>query len=134
VDEPTAGLDPVERHRFLNLLSEIGEGIVVILSTHIVEDVRELCNSMAIINLGQVVLTGDPSRVLDEVRGRIWRRSAAKTELADLEARHQVISTRLVAGRPVVHIYSDADPGDGFQQVEPDLEDVYFHRIRGIAA
>ena len=134
VDEPTAGLDPVERHRFLNLLSEIGEGIVVILSTHIVEDVRELCNSMAIINLGQVVLTGDPSRVLDEVRGRIWRRSADKAELTALESRHQVISTRLVAGRPMVHIYSDADPGDGFQQVEPDLEDVYFHRIRGLAA
>jgi ABC-2 type transport system ATP-binding protein len=134
VDEPTAGLDPVERHRFLNLLAEIGEDVVVILSTHIVEDVRELCRSMAIINQGEVILSGDPSRVLEDVRGRIWRRGVAKPDLPGIQQRFDVISTRLVAGMPVVHVYSESDPGEGFTPVEPDLEDVYFHRIRGMAA
>jgi ABC-2 type transport system ATP-binding protein len=134
VDEPTAGLDPVERHRFLNLLAEIGEDVVVILSTHIVEDVRELCRSMAIINQGEVILSGDPSRVLEDVRGRIWRRGVAKPDLPAMQQRFDVISTRLVAGMPVVHVYSETDPGEGFTPVEPDLEDVYFHRIRGVAA
>jgi ABC-2 type transport system ATP-binding protein len=134
VDEPTAGLDPVERHRFLNLLAEIGEDVVVILSTHIVEDVRELCRSMAIINQGELILSGDPVRVLEEVRGRIWRRSVGKAELPAIQQRYDVISTRLVAGMPVVHVYSAEPPGEGFTPIEPDLEDVYFHRIRGVAA
>jgi ABC-2 type transport system ATP-binding protein len=134
VDEPTAGLDPVERHRFLNLLAEIGEDVVVILSTHIVEDVRELCRSMAIINQGELILSGDPSRVLEEVRGRLWRRSVSKAELPGIQQRYDVISTRLVAGMPVVHVYSAEPPGEGFTPIEPDLEDVYFHRIRGVAA
>jgi ABC-2 type transport system ATP-binding protein len=129
VDEPTAGLDPNERHRFLNLLSEIGEDVIVILSTHIVEDVRELCRRMAIINAGEVVLQGDPSEVLDDVRGHIWRKRIRKSELADVQAAMQVISVRLVAGDPIVHVYSDATPGDGFTAVEPMLEDVYLHRV-----
>src|SRR5262245_36430226 len=133
VDEPTAGLDPNERHRFLNLLSEIGDEVIVILSTHIVEDVRELCRRMAIINQGQVVLQGDPSQVLDEVRGHIWRKRASKSELASLQATLDVISVRLVAGDPVIHVYSHSSPGDGFTAVEPNLEDVYLHRV-GIAA
>ena len=133
VDEPTAGLDPNERHRFLNLLSEIGNDVIVILSTHIVEDVRELCRRMAIINQGQVVLQGDPSQVLDEVRGHIWRKRITKSELASLQATMNVISVRLVAGDPVIHVYSDSRPGDGFAAVEPNLEDVYLHRV-GIAA
>ena len=133
VDEPTAGLDPNERHRFLNLLSEIGEEVIVILSTHIVEDVRELCRRMAIINQGQVVLQGDPQQVLDEVRGRIWRKLISKSELAALQATMDVISVRLVAGDPVIHVYSDSAPGDGFTAVEPNLEDVYLHRV-GTAA
>jgi len=133
VDEPTAGLDPNERHRFLNLLSEIGDDVIVILSTHIVEDVRELCRRMAIINQGQVVLQGDPSQVLDEVRGHIWRKRIAKSELAALQTTMDVISVRLVAGDPVVHVYSAATPGDGFVPVEPNLEDVYLHRV-GTAA
>ena len=133
VDEPTAGLDPNERHRFLNLLSEIGEEVIVILSTHIVEDVRELCRRMAIINQGQVVLQGDPQQVLDEVRGRIWRKRISKSELAALQATMDVISVRLVAGDPVIHVYSDSAPGDGFTAVEPNLEDVYLHRV-GTAA
>ena len=133
VDEPTAGIDPNERHRFLNLLSEIGEEVIVILSTHIVEDVRELCRRMAIINQGQVVLQGDPQQVLDEVRGRIWRKRISKSELAALQATMDVISVRLVAGDPVIHVYSDSAPGDGFTAVEPNLEDVYLHRV-GTAA
>jgi ABC-2 type transport system ATP-binding protein len=133
VDEPTAGLDPNERHRFLNLLSEIGDEVIVILSTHIVEDVRELCRRMAIINQGQVVLQGDPSQVLDEVRGHIWRKRISKSELVALRETLDVISVRLVAGEPVIHVYSDATPGDGFVAVEPNLEDVYLHRV-GTAA
>ena len=130
VDEPTAGLDPTERHRFLNLLAEIGSEIVVILSTHIVEDVRELCHSMAIIDRGEVVLTGDPAVVLDAVRGRIWKKAVSKSELDVVARDFDVISSRLVAGRPVVHVYSEGLPGDGFTQAEASLEDVYFHRLK----
>jgi len=133
VDEPTAGLDPTERHRFLNLLSEIGEDVIVILSTHIVEDVRELCRRMAIISGGEVILQGDPSQVLDEVRGHIWRKRIRKLELPDIQSRFQVISVRLVAGDPVVHVYSETSPGEGFTSVEPLLEDVYMHRVGAVA-
>ena len=133
VDEPTAGLDPTERQRFLNLLSEIGDDVIVILSTHIVEDVRELCRRMAIINRGEVILQGDPTQVLDEVRGHIWRKRIKKTELADIQSSMNVISARLVAGDPVVHVYSDSSPGDGFTSVEPLLEDVYMHRVGALA-
>ena len=129
VDEPTAGLDPNERHRFLNLLSEIGEDVIVILSTHIVEDVRELCRRMAIISRGEVILQGDPTQVLDDVRGHIWRKRIRKAELPGIQSALNVISVRLVAGDPVVHVYSDASPGDGFTAVEPLLEDVYMHRV-----
>ena len=133
VDEPTAGLDPTERHRFLNLLSEIGDDVIVILSTHIVEDVRELCRRMAIINRGDVILQGDPTQVLDDVRGHIWRKRIRKTELASIQSSLNVISVRLVAGDPVVHVYSDSSPGDGFAAVEPLLEDVYMHRVGATA-
>jgi len=129
VDEPTAGLDPTERNRFLNLLADIGEQVVVILSTHIVEDVRELCSQMAIINKGQVVVHGAPARILEEVRGRIWRRTVPRAQADAYKAQYQVISTRLAAGSTVLHVYAESDPGDGFVQVEPDLEDVYFHRL-----
>ncbi len=129
VDEPTAGLDPTERNRFLNLLADIGDDVVVILSTHIVEDVRELCSQMAIINKGQVVLQGEPARILDEVRGRIWRRTVPRSQADDYRARYEVISARLAAGATVLHVYSADHPGDGFEQVEPGLEDVYFHRL-----
>jgi ABC-2 type transport system ATP-binding protein len=129
VDEPTAGLDPTERHRFLNLLSEIGSDVIVILSTHIVEDVRELCRRMAIINAGEVILQGDPGQVLDEVRGHIWRKKIGRDELPAVLAALSVISVRLIAGDPVVHVFSDSAPGDGFVQVEPSLEDVYLHRV-----
>ncbi|MEP6622533.1 MAG: ABC transporter ATP-binding protein [bacterium] len=130
VDEPTAGLDPTERHRFLNLLAEIGSEIVVILSTHIVEDVRELCHNMAIIDHGEVVLTGDPAVVLDAMRGRIWKKAVSKSELDAMARDFDLISSRLVAGRPTVHVYSESSPGEGFVQAEASLEDVYFHRLK----
>ena len=129
VDEPTAGLDPTERRRFLNLLGEIGQDVIVILSTHIVDDVRELCHRMAIINQGSVVLTGDPAAVIEELRGRVWRRAVARADLAEFSAEHDVISTRLVAGTPTVHVFSETDPGSGFTAIEAGLEDVYFHRL-----
>jgi ABC-2 type transport system ATP-binding protein len=134
VDEPTAGLDPTERRRFLNLLGEIGQDVIVILSTHIVDDVRELCHRMAIINQGAVVLTGDPAAVIEELRGRVWRRAVARADLAAISSQYEVISTRLVAGTPMVHVFSDTDPGNGFTPIEAGLEDVYFHRLGAEAA
>jgi ABC-2 type transport system ATP-binding protein len=131
VDEPTAGLDPAERVRFLNLLSELGENSVVLLSTHIVEDVSELCSRMAIIDRGEILLETEPLRAVDELRGRIWRRVISKEELSALEREHAVVSTRLLAGRTLVRVYSDASPGPGFEPVEPDLEDVYFSTMSG---
>ena len=131
VDEPTAGLDPAERVRFLNLLAELGENSVVLLSTHIVEDVSELCTRMAIIDQGEILLEAEPLRIMAEMRGRIWRRVVAKSELADLEREHAVISTKLLAGRTLVHVYSETSPGSDFQTVEPDLEDVYFSTMAG---
>jgi ABC-type multidrug transport system ATPase subunit len=134
VDEPTAGLDPVERQRFLNLLAEIGSDVIVILSTHIVEDVRELCRSMAIINRGEVVLEGDPQRLLDEARGRVWSKSITRGEVAEYRANMPVITVRLSGGEPVIHVWSESAPGDGFRSVEPALEDIYFHRVGSAAA
>ena len=131
VDEPTAGLDPAERVRFLNLLSELGENSVVILSTHIVEDVSELCTRMAIINKGQILLEAEPLRAVADLEGRIWRKLVSRDELPALEQEHAVISTKLLAGRTLVHVYSDIAPGDGFEPVEPDLEDVYFCTMGG---
>ena len=131
VDEPTAGLDPAERVRFLNLLSEIGENSVVLLSTHIVEDVSELCTRMAIIDRGEILLEAEPLRALADLRGRIWRRVISKEELPALEREHAVISTKLLAGRTVVRVYSDTSPGGDFEVVEPDLEDVYFGTMSG---
>jgi ABC-2 type transport system ATP-binding protein len=131
VDEPTAGLDPAERVRFLNLLSELGENSVVILSTHIVEDVSELCTRMAIIDRGEILLEAEPLRAVGGLRGRIWRRVISKQELPALEREHAVISTKLLAGRTLVHVYSETSPGAGFEPVEPDLEDVYFSTMSG---
>jgi ABC-2 type transport system ATP-binding protein len=130
VDEPTAGLDPAERVRFLNLLSELGENSVVLLSTHIVEDVSELCTRMAIINKGEILLEAEPARAMNDLRGRIWRRVIAKAELPAIEQAHAVISTKLLGGRTVVHVFSDGLPGAGFEPTEADLEDVYFSAMR----
>ena len=126
VDEPTAGLDPAERVRFLNLLAEIGEGSVVILSTHIVEDVEELCSRMAIIDRGEILLAAEPSRAIVELRGRIWRRTVTRDALSAIERELAVISTKLLGGQTIVHVHAEASPGAAFEPVEPDLKDVYF--------
>lgn len=131
VDEPTAGLDPEERNRFHNLLSEIGESVVVILSTHIVEDVADLCPNMAIMNRGRIVKAGVPDGLVGELEGKVWGKTIAKAELDALRQRYQVISERLTVGKVRVHVLSDANPGEGFEPVKPDLEDVYFATIRG---
>jgi len=131
VDEPTAGLDPAERVRFLNLLSELGENSAVILSTHIVDDVSELCSRMAIIDRGEILLEAEPLGAIEQMRGRIWRRVIEKSALAQVEREHDVISTKLLAGRTVVHVHADALPGAGFEAAEPDLEDVYFSTMAG---
>jgi ABC-type multidrug transport system ATPase subunit len=131
VDEPTAGLDPEERVRFLNLLSEIGEASAVILSTHIVEDVEELCSNLAIIDRGEILLAGSPADVIANIRGRIWRRSVTREELPALEQEHSVISTKLLAGQTIAHVYAEESPGAGFEPVEPDLKDVYFAVMGG---
>jgi len=131
VDEPTAGLDPAERVRFLNLLSELGENSVVILSTHIVEDVAELCTNMAIINKGQILLEAPPLEAVAALKGQIWRKLTDKPTLPALEQEHQIISAKLLSGRTLVHVYSPEMPGNGFEPVEPALEDVYFSTLTG---
>jgi ABC-type multidrug transport system ATPase subunit len=133
VDEPTAGLDPGERNRFYNLLAELGESIVVILSTHIVQDVKELCTQMAILDRGQLLYSGSPEEGESRLAGKIWSRSMSKGELDRIQQTHRVVSSKLVAGRPLVHVYSDQDPGEGFTQVEPDLEDLFFSTLQGVA-
>ena len=129
VDEPTAGLDPEERNRFLNLLAEIGENVVVILSTHIVEDVSDLCPAMAIICDGRIVREGAPADLIAQLEGRIWKKTIDKAELEDAKAAHQVISTRLLGGRTIIHVLADTDPGAGFAPVTGGLEDVYFSTL-----
>jgi ABC-2 type transport system ATP-binding protein len=129
VDEPTAGLDPEERNRFLNLLAEIGENVVVILSTHIVEDVTDLCPRMAIISRGEVLLAGEPREAMRALEGQVWRRTVPKAQLQDYLQRHTVLSTRLVSGEPVIHVLAATRPEEGFEPIAPDLEDVYFGRL-----
>src|SRR6202046_1045655 len=129
VDEPTAGLDPEERLRFLNLLAEIGENVVVILSTHIVADVSDLCPRMAIIVDGRIVREGEPAALIAALKGRIWTKAIGRDELEACRAQHEVISTRLFAGRTVVHVLADADPGEGFAPEEGGVEAVYFSTL-----
>jgi len=129
VDEPTAGLDPEERNRFLNLLAEVGENVVIILSTHIVEDVTDLCPRMAVLAGGKIQLEGAPVELMHTLRGRVWTRTVDKADLAELSKAHNVISTRLFAGRTVVHVLSDTHPGDGFEPAPGGLEDVYLATV-----
>jgi len=129
VDEPTAGLDPEERNRFLNLLAEIGENVVVILSTHIVEDVSDLCPRMAVMENGRIRLEGVPLELIQKTKGRIWMKVIERDSLEACREQYQVISTRLFAGRTIVHVLSDSDPGNGFAAAEGGLEDVYFSTL-----
>lgn len=129
VDEPTAGLDPEERNRFLNLLAEIGENVVVILSTHIVEDVADLCPRMAVLAAGRIQLEGAPLELIERTRGNVWAKTIGRDELDESRLRYEVISTRLFAGRTIIHILSPEDPGDGFTAARGGLEDVYFSTL-----
>jgi ABC-2 type transport system ATP-binding protein len=133
VDEPTAGLDPDERNRFLNLLARISEQVIVILSTHIVEDVTDLCSRMAVIGKGRVLVEGEPKAAIATLRGRIWRGAVSDAQLPELQQRFTVLSSRLVGGKPQINIYAESQPDAGFTQVEPGLEDVYFLQLRAAA-
>jgi len=129
VDEPTAGLDPAERVRFHNLLSEIGENTIIILSTHIVDDVANLCKNMAIICLGEVVAQGNPTELIQRVQGKIWKKMIDKKELDNYKSNFQVISTHLKAGSTVIHVYNETRPDETFEPSPANLEDVYFTEI-----
>jgi ABC-2 type transport system ATP-binding protein len=131
VDEPTAGLDPEERNRFLNLLAEIGENVVVILSTHIVEDVSDLCPNMAIISEGRIRMTGAPLDLIEKAKGTVWAKTIARDQLDQARGKYNVISTRLFAGHTIIHVLADSDPGEGFSLVDGGLEDVYFSTLVG---
>ncbi len=130
VDEPTAGLDPEERNRFLNLLSDIGENKVVILSTHIVEDATNLCPQMAVIARGEIVKQGKPAQLIADLSGSVWSKTVERTEVEAHRARYNVISSHLYAGRCMLHVLAEQDPGDGFSPHDPDLEDVYFATLQ----
>ncbi|MEO8759940.1 MAG: ABC transporter ATP-binding protein [Bacteroidia bacterium] len=129
VDEPTAGLDPGERNRFYNILSEIGENIIVILSTHIVQDVRELCTQMAIMDKGKVLFSGNTDDALHQIKGKVWERKVDKAELTKYQSEYKIISSKLVGGKPLIHAFSDADLGNGFTKAEENLEDVFFAKL-----
>ncbi|EZH75630.1 multidrug ABC transporter ATPase [Aquimarina atlantica] len=131
VDEPTAGLDPAERNRFYSLLSELGENTVVILSTHIVDDVKELCTDMAIVNRGEVLLKGNPVHTIEQLKGKVYKKIIEKNELESYKQNHVVIAEKFLLGKPVIHVLSENDPGDGFIPIQADLEDVYFSQIFG---
>jgi len=130
VDEPTAGLDPAERHRFHNLLSEIGENIIIILSTHIVEDVSDLCSSMAIINQGKLLFTGSPIEMIKEAKGKVWKLTIEKPELPKYQDNYNVISSRLFAGRVIIKVFSNLQPSAEFESSDPEMEDIYFSQIK----
>jgi ABC-2 type transport system ATP-binding protein len=129
VDEPTAGLDPGERNRFYNLLAEVGKEVIVILSTHIVDDVRELCTKMAVMNLGQIVYQGTPQNALNELDGKVFQKMVPREQLENHAAQYSVISNKMVGGQPLIHVFSETNPGNGFELVKPNLEDVFFSKI-----
>jgi len=129
VDEPTAGLDPGERNRFYNLLAEIGQEIIVILSTHIVDDVRELCSNMAIMNVGEIVYNGSPQVAINNLEGRVYEKLIERSELETYKNNYAIISNKMVAGKPMIHILNEANPGNDFEKVKPNLEDVFFSKI-----
>lgn len=132
VDEPTAGLDPTERNRFLNLLSEISESVIVILSTHIVEDVKELCSQMAIINKGEVLFEGHPMQAIEKVKDKVWRKFVSKNEVKEMLDQYKVISSKFNTGQIEMHVWSELSLNSGFEKTEPQLEDVYFSVVNGI--
>ena len=132
VDEPTAGLDPGERNRFYNILSEIGENTIVILSTHIVQDVRELCTQMAVVDKGKVLFAGDTDDALLEIKGKVWEKKVSKNELPQYQSNYKVISNKLVGGHPLIHVFSEESLNGGFSHAEENLEDVFFAKLNGL--
>ncbi|MGB0521915.1 MAG: ABC transporter ATP-binding protein [Flammeovirgaceae bacterium] len=130
VDEPTAGLDPEERNRFHNLLSELGEQMIVLLSTHIVEDVRDLCTNMAIMNKGQLCLQGEPSQLIKQLAGKVWKKTILKSELAHYQSNYEVISSKLFTGKTQIRVLADYQPEGGFEPSDATLEDVYFTALK----
>jgi ABC-type multidrug transport system ATPase subunit len=130
VDEPTAGLDPGERNRFHNLLADVGQEVIILLSTHIVDDVKELCSRFAVMNLGQIVYHGSPADAIAELKGKVWQKQIEREELETYQSNYQVISDKMIAGKPVIHIYQTESPADGFQAVSPNLEDVFFTKTK----
>ena len=133
VDEPTAGLDPGERNRFYNILSEIGENIIVVLSTHIVQDVHVLCTQMAIIDKGKMLFSGNTDDALNQIKGKVWEKKIDKAELPTYKARYKIISDKLVGGKPLIHVFSEVDLDNGFNAAEENLEDVFFAKINELA-
>ncbi len=129
VDEPTAGLDPGERNRFYNLLADVGKEVIVILSTHIVDDVRELCTNMAVMNAGQIVYKGTPQNAIDELHGMVYQKVVARDELEEYASKYSIISNKMVGGKPLIHIFNESNPNEGFELVKPNLEDVFFSKI-----
>jgi ABC-type multidrug transport system ATPase subunit len=129
VDEPTAGLDPSERNRFYNLLADVGKEVIVILSTHIVEDVTELCTKMAIMNLGEIVYQGSPQAAIDELNSKVYQKIVSRDELQNYASKYKIISNKMVGGKPIIHVFSEEHPQNGFEQVRPSLEDVFFSKI-----
>jgi ABC-type multidrug transport system ATPase subunit len=129
VDEPTAGLDPGERNRFYNLLADVGKEVIVILSTHIVDDVRELCTKMAIMNEGRIVYHGTPDEAMNALQGKVYQKIVSRETLDAYARQYQIISNKMVGGKPLIHIYSDIDPKNDFEEVKPNLEDVFFSKI-----
>lgn len=129
VDEPTAGLDPGERNRFYNLLADVGKEVIVILSTHIVDDVRELCTKMAIMNLGEIVYQGAPQSAIDELNGKVFQKLVERESLEEYANNFSIISNKMIGGKPLIHVLNDSNPGNGFEPVKPNLEDVFFSRI-----
>lgn len=130
VDEPTAGLDPGERNRFHNLLADVGNDVIILLSTHIVDDVHELCSQFAVMNHGEIVYHGTPNDAIAELKGKVWQKSIEREELAHHQENFQVISDKMIAGKPVIHSYSESNPENGFSLVEPSLEDVFFVKTK----
>lgn len=129
VDEPTAGLDPGERNRFYNLLADVSKDVIVILSTHIVDDVRELCTKMAIVNLGEIVYHGSPQSAIDNLKSKVYQKIVERNQLENYAIDYKIISNKMVGGRPLIHVFSEDHPQNGFEQVTPNLEDVFFSKI-----
>ena len=130
VDEPTAGLDPGERNRFHNLLADVAQDVIILLSTHIVDDVSELCSQFAIMNQGQIVYHGSPDDAMSQIKGKVWQKQIERDQLKEYKSNHRVISDKMIAGKPVIHVYSESDPSSGFKAVPPNLEDVFFTKTK----